>query len=213
MQAICCQHLFNRNPEAELLIFWRAIKTTLATQHFANKFFFLKRCGFNFLAVAPTFWSFPSHIRRKISAANETCCYYVISWLTVISYDRGWSKNGLHQFAPFSQLLTIPAGFVCQRLNKKKTNCSFATSLGVVWNVCGFLIRWRKRRWEGNSFVPLSSPCLPSLKRISYPCLHYSLKRVSDRYWWGIGGTLWWQVTADLEAIQMLTNTLPNVDK
>ena len=34
MQAICCQHLFNRNPEAELLIFWRAIKTTLAYSTF-----------------------------------------------------------------------------------------------------------------------------------------------------------------------------------
>ena len=120
-----------------------------------NNFYFLKWCSCPVASIA-------SHL-RKISAANETCCCVI----TVISYDRGWSKNGLHQFAPFSQLLTIPAGFVCQRLDKNKTNCLFATSLGVARNTCGFLIHRRKRRGEGNSFVPLSPPCLPSLNRVS----------------------------------------------
>ena len=148
------------------------------------------------------------------SQENLSCKWDLLLLCDQLAHsDQLWSGLEQKRFAPFSQLLTILTGFVCQRLDKKKTNCSFATSLGVVWNVCGFLIRWRKRRGEGNSFVPLSPPCLPSLKRVSYPCLHYSLKRVSDRYWWGIGGTVWWQVTADLEAIQMLTNTLPNVDK
>ena len=72
----------------------------------------------------------------------------------VISYDRNWSKTWA-----ISQLVTIPAGFVCQRLNKKKMNCPanlvrFKISIIVIFDS-----HWKIK--ERNSFVPLSLSLSP----------------------------------------------------